>query len=110
MQDISKQFSLDWLAGEKSAKTTAKQASPSTSDPMTEAIIFYGQPIIKHLSDAQDHRMLQHDLARALETEVKGFKYDELYQAIKQLIEIGYIKILVEDATGNNLLELQKQR
>lgn len=109
MQDIRKQFSLDWLTGEKPTKSTTKQ-SPSMPDPLTEAILFYGQPIMKHLSEAQNQQMRQHELALALQKEVKGFKYDEFYQVIRHLTQLGYIQVLIEDPTGNNLLSLQKQR
>lgn len=54
MQDIRKQFSLDWLSG--SEKQSSEPSTSVAQAAVDEAVIFYSQPITKRL-EAQNGQM-----------------------------------------------------
>ncbi len=54
MQDIRKQFSLDWLLG--SEKQSSEPSTSVAQAAVDEAVIFYSQPITNRL-EAQNGQM-----------------------------------------------------
>ena len=104
MQDIRKQFSLDWLSG--SDKAASKQSSSLGQAALDEAVVFYSQPVIKHLEQAGGQMGL-HDLARALKGDVPDFQFDQLWEVIKHLTTIPIVEIVdSSDPAGNYLIRL----
>lgn len=107
MQDIRKQFSLDWLSG--SEKGPAEQSTTLAQSALDEAVIFYGQPILRQL-EAHGGQMGLHDLARALKDDVKDFQFEKLWEVIKHLASISMVEIAdASDAAGNYLIRLGRK-
>src|SRR2546421_8323466 len=100
MQDIRRQFSLDWLSG--SEKSTSESSTALAKSALDEAVVFYGQPIIKQLEQAQGGQMGLHDLARALKNDVKDFQFEKLWEVIKYLANLSMVEIVdSSDPAGN---------
>ncbi len=107
MQDIRKQFSLDWLSG--SEKQSSEPSTSVAQAAVDEAVIFYSQPIIKKL-EAQNGQMGLHDLARALKDEIRDFQFSELWEVIKHLASISIVEIAdSSDPAGNYLIRLGRK-
>jgi hypothetical protein len=108
MQDIRKQFSLDWLSGSE-----RNRPEPSISEAqaaLNEAVIFYGQPIISQLERAPEGQMGLHDLARALKDDVRDFRFERLWEVIKHLADISMVEIAdASDPAGNYLIRLGRK-
>lgn len=111
MQDIRKQFSLDWLVdpSERSGGTAEAVEEPTSKQPsLDEAAIFYSQPIMARLSDAPDHEMRLHDLARDVSQSLSDYSFEQFFGVIKYLAHLGIISMEDEDPTGNYLVKLLK--
>jgi hypothetical protein len=106
MGDIRKQFSLDWLTGD-TGRGTAEATSPAQSS-LSEAVIFYSQPIMESLAATPEMRL--HDLAKDVSHKFSEFKFEEFSEVIKYLGELGIVGIADEDPTGNYLITLLKKR
>lgn len=108
MQDIRKQFSLDWLAG--TDKGPSNPSSSLAQSALDEAVIFYGQPILSQLEQAPGGQMGLHDLARALKDDVRDFHFDRLWEVIKHLAGIYMVEIVdASDAAGNYQIRLGRK-
>lgn len=108
MQDIRKQFSLDWLSG--SEKSTSEPSTSLAQCALEEAVIFYGQPIIRQLEQAQGGQMGLHDLARALKDDVRDFQFEKLWEVIKHLASISMVEIAdASDPAGNYIIRLGRK-
>ena len=115
MQDIRKQFSLDWLVGDEKDSTQGESRGGSTSGSSSrvqtsvdEAVIFYSQPIIGHLNEAPEREMRLHDLAREVSNSISQYSFEQFFDVIKRLADLGIIRIMDEDPTGNYLIKLIK--
>lgn len=108
MQDIRKQFSLDWLSGSESSRS--EQSSSLGQSALSEAAVLYGQPIIGKLEKAPNGQMGLHDLARALKDDIQSFKFGELWEAIKYMDQLSMVEIVdASDPTGNYVIGLGKK-
>jgi hypothetical protein len=100
MQDIRKQFSLDWLSG--SEKASSGLANSSGSSPLDEALVFYAAPILKELERVPNGEIKLHDLARTLQGEVRNFQFGDMWDVVKQLSDRSFIELAdTSDPTGN---------
>ena len=103
MQDIRRQFSLDWLAGSEPA--SSEQTQSLAQSALDEAVVLYCQPILGKLAAAPNGRMGLHDLARAIKDDVHDFKFSELWEVIRHLDRLSMVEILdSSDPAGNYVI------
>jgi len=106
MQDIRKQFSLDWLAGSDKSPSSPSLAQSA----LDEAVIFYGQPILRQLEQAAGGQMGLHDLARALKDDIRDFQFERLWEVVKHLASISMVEIAdASDPAGNYQIRLGRK-
>lgn len=105
MQSIRKQFSLDWLSG--SEKRSPDNPPSQAQAALDEALIFYGQPIIRQLEQAPNREMGLHDLAHKLNADIKNFQFETLWEVIKYLDTKSLVELVdTSDPAGNYTIRL----
>jgi hypothetical protein len=107
MQDIRKQFSLDWLSGGDSSRS--EQSKSLGQSALDEAVVLYGQPILRRLAKEQNGQMGLHELARAIKDDIPDFKFSELWEVIEHLARLSMVEIVdASDPAGNYIIGLEK--
>lgn len=105
MQDIRKQFSLDWLSDSENARSGSAADLGQTG--LDEAVLFYAAPILKQLERAPSGQIGLHDLARALKDEVSGFQFAAMWEVVMNLSSRSMIELAdTSDPTGNYIIRL----
>lgn len=108
MQDIRKQFSLDWLSG--GGSEGSEQSKSVGQSALDEAVVFYGQPIITRLQKEANGQLGLHELARAIKDDVQDFTFSELWEVIEQMARLSLVEIVdTSDPSGNYLIGLGKK-
>jgi hypothetical protein len=109
VESIRKQFSLDWLPGSDSQGK--KEPSQLTQSSLHEARAFvYSSGIGNHLLKAPEQQMKLHDLARKVKEDVKQFKFEELWDVVKLLVDRGFIEVDdIQEPSGNYTIKLSKK-
>ncbi len=109
MDQLRKQFSLDWLVG--GSEKSSRRSSSASQPELDEAVFYYGQPIFRHLSEQKNQEMRLHDLARALKDDVDDFKFDELWEVIRLLASREVIQVTdTTEASGNYKIRLLRRK
>ena len=106
MADIKKQFSLDYLVGQRAAKSRQGDVG---SQALEEAVLVYSEPVFKALSAAQDQQMPMHDLVRAVNEVKKIPSFEEFTQVINHLERLKFVEITEREITGNHLIHLLRE-
>jgi hypothetical protein len=89
MEDIRKQFSLDWLAGD-----VKRHNDPITLErDVFRAVARYSAPIIEQLESATERRMGLYELARKL-NQNRDVDFDTLWEAVLGLTKADIIEFV----------------
>jgi hypothetical protein len=109
MDTIRKQFSLDWLVGDP--EQSRSRGSSANRPEFDEALFFYGQPIFRSLSQAENQEMRLHDLARALKDHIDNFRFEQLWEVLRMLASRSVVEVSdTDDPAGNYKIRLLRRK
>ncbi len=100
-------FSLDYVASGSAANRAPNQINLPES-ALNEAVVIYGQPILKALQQADKKQLRLYDLMDRVGRECTVPGFEQFQGVISHLVSLGMVRVAQSDLRGNNLIELIK--
>ncbi|SRR6266571_3895421 len=106
MTDLLSRFSTSIFSG----TTQSRPPAPNQRlDPIDEAVVLYSRPILDRLAQATPSEMRAHELAKDLSAQINIKDFGQFLAVLRRLADLGYVQIMQQDVTGNDLVRLIKK-
>ena len=119
MVDLRRKFTLDWLGdgggssggsgagGSGTVGAVGSSVAAEKPAPPDEATLyFYSQPLVERLRQAPGQQMHVYELAKESVENIRDFKFDNCLSVIHRLDDLGVLRIVEHDPSGNHLVRL----
>lgn len=100
-------FSLDYVASGSAANSSPNKFNLPES-ALNEAVVLFGQPILRALQQAEKKQMRLNDLIDKIRQDNDVQSFEQFQGVIRNLVALGLVRVAQNDPHGNNLIELIK--
>ena len=114
MVDLKRKFTLDWLGdggggsggGGSVGAVGGNVADEKTAPPDEATLYVYSQPLVERLRHAPGREMHVYELAKESVENIRDFKFKNCLSVIHRLDDLGVLRIVEHDPSGNHLVRL----